>query len=160
GEPAHLSEISIKWFEARAYRYTIQVSREGSVYRTVANRSENTQRGTLTDSFDAQYVRYIKIRVTGTSDDSDWVSIYEVTTNAWWFHTAYDVNEEARTITVPYDPAIVISKEEFIENLGLEGDCEAEVSTGNDATVYYITDGAVLTVAVGDEVYEYELIYE
>ena len=101
GEPAHLSEISIKWFEARAYRYTIQVSREGSVYRTVANRSENTQRGTLTDSFDAQYVRYIKIRVTGTSDDSDWVSIYEVTTNAWWFHTAYDVNEEARTITVP-----------------------------------------------------------
>lgn len=36
------------------------------------------------------------------------------------------LNEEARTITVPYDPAIVISKEEFIENLGLEGDCEAK----------------------------------
>lgn len=94
GEPAHLSEISIKWFEARAYRYTIQLSREGSVYRTVASRSDNTQKGTLTDSFDTQYARYIKIRVTGTSDDSDWVSIYEVTTNAWWFHTAYDVNEE------------------------------------------------------------------
>ncbi len=159
GEPAHLSQISIHWYQARAYQYTVQLSTDGKVYTTVADHSGNTGKGTIADSFSPAMARYIKIHVSGTSDGSSWVSIYEVATDAWWFRTAYEVNEEQRTITVPYDPGIVISKEEFISALGLEGNCSAAVSTGDVATVYYITNGAKLILACGETKYEYTLIY-
>ena len=159
GEPAHISQISIKWYQARAYQYTVQLSTDGKTYSTAADRSGNTEKGTLSDSFAPAIARYIKIRVSGTSDGSNWVSIYEVTTDAWWIRTTYDVDETQRIITVSYDPGVIISKEEFISALGLEGDCSAEVSTGNGATVYYITDGAKLIISCKGTVYEYTLIY-
>lgn len=159
GQPMHFSKLSIKWYQERAYRYTVQLSTDGKNYTTVADRSKNTQKGTISDTFAPRMARYVKINVSGNSDKSKYVSIYEINADAWKFETIYAVNEELRTITVPYDPGIVISKLDFIEALGLGKNCSAEVDTGGMATVYYITDGATLIVSCGEVDYEYTLIY-
>lgn len=159
GEAKHLSQIAIKWYHVRAYQYTVELSSDGENYFCVANHCNNTEKGIITDFFDTVTVRYIKIHVTGNSGGGNWVSIYEIMTDAWNFDTKYIVDENNKTITVPFDPEIVISKEEFIQKLGLPDVCSATVATGNMATVYYITDGAELSVVCGEREYKYTLIY-
>lgn len=158
GQIRHISSISIKWYQARIYKYIIETSLDGENYTVAVDRSENTQGGIVADSFDMIMARFVRIHVISVSV-GNWVSIYEVMTDAWSFNTEYEVDEINKTITVPYDPAVVISKEEFITALGLSDGSKASVSTGDVATVYYITDGAVLTIICGGITYKYTLIY-
>lgn len=64
----------------RAYQYTIEVSTNGSNYSRVVDRSGNTQGGNaISDLFAPTQGRYIRINVTGVSNDAtEWVSLREV----------------------------------------------------------------------------------
>ena len=159
GGEMHLSGVSIAWFERRAYRYRIFTSIDGADYTLSADHTGNSAVGTVSSVFQPVSARYVKIEIVGTSDESHWISAYSISVDAWQFHTAYKVDEEMHTICVPYDPEIVISKEEFIDALGLEGNCKAEVITGEAATVYYITNDARLEIKYGDAEYRYRIIY-
>ncbi|MFR1517468.1 MAG: glycoside hydrolase family 2 protein [Clostridia bacterium] len=159
GEPAYLCGTGIDWFEARAYRYRIYASENGSDYAMVADHTANSKKGAVHSSFRPIYARYIKIEIIGSSDCSSWISAYAIRLDAWRFRTSYLVEDQTHTICVPYNPEIVISKEEFIAALGLEGNCKAYVETGGGATVYYITDGAALIIRCGDSEVRYKIIY-
>ena len=125
----------------------------------VADHTANSKKGAVHSSFRPIYARYIKIEIIGSSDCSSWISAYAIRLDAWRFRTSYLVEDQTHTICVPYNPEIVISKEEFIAALGLEGNCKAYVETGGGATVYYITDGAALIIRCGDSEVRYKIIY-
>lgn len=159
GEPVHLSGICIDWFEEDAYRYRILAGVSNCKDVLLSDHTANSASGTIRSSFPSVSARYVKIEVTGSAGGSGWISAHSISADAWQFRTSYAVDEEMHTILVPYHPQIVISKEEFINALGLEGNCTAQVVTGAAATVYYITDGAVLEITCGSACDRYRIVY-
>lgn len=157
GACAHITKFNIKWFEPRAYRYTISVSENDKEYMTIIDRSTNDINGLVKDIVDPVNARYIKINVISSSDGSHWISIYEVMMDPWWFSTTFNIDEENKVITVESDDITVISKDEFIKTLNIEGDVSVEIESGDIVTVYYITDGDILKVKTDSYVYEYQI---
>jgi hypothetical protein len=79
GDQYDLSEVRLYPYQSRAYQYIVEVSADGSSYTTVADRSSNTQNGSvLTDTISATG-RYVRLTVTGASGyGGGWVSINEL----------------------------------------------------------------------------------
>ena len=81
-----LERIDVSWFQGsaskRAYHYTVSVSEDGKTYRQVADRSENTAVGVVSDTLDGAKARYIRLDITGNSEwpnnASSAASIYEI----------------------------------------------------------------------------------
>lgn len=64
----------------RAYRYTIELSEDGSNYSMVVDRSSNDEGGNaISDLISPTSARYVRITVTGvTNDETEWASLREV----------------------------------------------------------------------------------
>lgn len=75
-----LDQISILWYNStsnkRAYKYNIEVSRDGNTYQKVIDRSDNIIQDEVTDSLNQTAGRYIRIQILG---DKGSASIYEIT---------------------------------------------------------------------------------
>jgi hypothetical protein len=67
-------------YEDRAYKYTVEISRDGTNFTRLVDRSKNTQTGaSLTDLFAPAEARYVRIVVTGaTGYTGDWISFREI----------------------------------------------------------------------------------
>ncbi len=74
-----LDQIQILWYNnasnKRAYKYNIEVSRDGDTYQKVVDRSGNTTQDEVTDSLNQTAGRYIRIQILG---DKGSASIYEI----------------------------------------------------------------------------------
>ncbi len=84
GDIYDLSQISITWYnndaKNRSYRYTVEASLDGESYRQVVDRSQNTDKGTVSDSITGSG-RYVRVNVSGSyngSSASGNASIYEI----------------------------------------------------------------------------------
>ncbi|MHA4779090.1 discoidin domain-containing protein [Streptomyces sp. MSC1_001] len=59
----------VTWVADTLYRYTIDVSADGSAWKTVADRSDNLERSrTQTATFSEQAVRFVRLRMIGADD--------------------------------------------------------------------------------------------
>jgi hypothetical protein len=75
-----LVQIEAYPYEDRAYKYTVEVSRDGTAFTRLVDRSKNTQAGaSLTDLFAPTEARYVRLIVTGASGyTGDWISFREI----------------------------------------------------------------------------------
>lgn len=74
-----LSKIQLRPYSSRDYRYIIEVKPDGGTYRTVADRSANTESAALlVDNVTAQG-RFIRVTVSGAATyTGGWVTFYEM----------------------------------------------------------------------------------
>jgi hypothetical protein len=75
-----LVQIEAFPYEDRAYKYTVEISRDGLSFTRLVDRSKNTQTGaSLTDLFAPTEARYVRLIVTGASGyTGDWISFREI----------------------------------------------------------------------------------
>lgn len=78
GGACDLTTIAIDWYNpsnlTRYYRYRVEVSSDDITYTTVVDRTNNTLKGTISDSV-AATGRYVRVTVTGS--DTGWASFHE-----------------------------------------------------------------------------------
>ena len=79
GEDRFINHVEILPFQDRAYRYTVDVSRDGQQFETVVDNSNNsTQQSIFEHAFSLVEARYVRLRVTGAFDyTGSWISIKE-----------------------------------------------------------------------------------
>ncbi len=138
-----LEQINISWYVSgsRSYKYNIYVGDANGNYTLVANRSENTTSGLISDDLSGIKGRYIKIEVVGVSDGSGYASIYEIVVKGWGINSkVYEVNETNNTITINSSTEIKVN--EFLKNLKCEGDYDLEMHNSGDT----IKNGDTLTI--------------
>jgi hypothetical protein len=80
GAVRNIVQIEVYPYEDRAYRYTLDVSQDGSNYSRLVDRSTNSQGGNvIADLFAPTAARYVRINVTGASGyTGDWISFREI----------------------------------------------------------------------------------
>ena len=79
GDIYDLTQIAITWYnngKGRAYKYTVEASRDGERYSQILNRSSNTSSDTVIDSVSGAW-RYIRVNVSGSNSGGN-ASIYEI----------------------------------------------------------------------------------
>lgn len=79
GQNYNISGTQIIWEKLnRAYQYKVETSSDDSIWKTVADRTGNTEPSqTQNDSF-TENCRYVRVTVTGGIDQNNWASILEV----------------------------------------------------------------------------------
>lgn len=62
-----VSQVQVGTFADRAYRYRVETSSDGATWTTRVDRTQNTTKGTLLDSFAPVTARFVRLTVTGIS---------------------------------------------------------------------------------------------
>ncbi|MCA9055293.1 MAG: discoidin domain-containing protein, partial [Planctomycetaceae bacterium] len=78
GQPKNIKGASLNWEgEGTTYRYNIEGSTDAQSWTTLADRSQQGQRGKLDLNFDAPGTQFVRINFLG-SDTGGWGSLWEV----------------------------------------------------------------------------------
>ena len=122
GETYFLSTLNIDWYDKkdRYYTYTVEVSTDGILYVTAADRRDNKLTGTTSDELRLAEGRYLRINVYSCSDRKGFAAIYDMSVTGWSFSSkAYDVDRQNKLIFVPAAEGLTL--EEVFSRFDLRG---------------------------------------
>lgn len=148
GKSYLLDQIRIQWFQpdaGRYYRYTVSASNSKSgAYKTIVDRSSNTQGGVVSDSELKNQGRYRYVKVNVNSGSGGYPSLYELDVYGWLIEsTVYSIDWDKRTITVPLSSGN-IEIAEFLGNISFSGNYNSNPKV--ESAAYYILDGDKLII--------------
>ncbi|MDR0428347.1 MAG: discoidin domain-containing protein, partial [Dysgonamonadaceae bacterium] len=154
GKQYFIDQIRIRWYlpdAGRYYRYTVTASTDKSTYKTIVDRSSNTQGGTVSDSDLQNKGRYRYIKVNVTSGSGGYPSLHELEVYGWLMEsTKYTIDYAANTVTVPASTEL-IEIADFLKNISFLGNYQQNPKV--ESAAYYVQDGdsLVITDSNGNE---------